>query len=181
MHTATLSAPNPAAGHHRPTPPLETPGHLQASLGQSLVFLEEGDSYDQCGSTVDCHRDRGSGCSRLGYGISPLGGGHHLPHHRAARTYTGLGNRLSEGTTEPCAPEPRRKEQSPTGDCPGLTCRCPGVSGGGVGQWWPAAGLEVLSVAVHAWDLLREVTIILIQFSSVLFSHSVLSDSLPPP
>ena len=35
--TATLSAPNPAAGHHRPTPPLETPGHSQASLGQSLV------------------------------------------------------------------------------------------------------------------------------------------------
>ena len=24
--TATLSAPNPAAGHRRPTPPLETPG-----------------------------------------------------------------------------------------------------------------------------------------------------------
>ena len=35
--TATLSAPNPAAGHHRPTPLLETPGHSQASLGQSLV------------------------------------------------------------------------------------------------------------------------------------------------
>ena len=35
-HTATLSAPNPAAGHHRPTPPPETPGHSQASLGQSL-------------------------------------------------------------------------------------------------------------------------------------------------
>ena len=32
-----LSAPSPAAGHHRPTPPLETPGHSQASLGQSLV------------------------------------------------------------------------------------------------------------------------------------------------
>ena len=29
--------PNPAAGHHRPTSPLETPGHSQASLGQSLV------------------------------------------------------------------------------------------------------------------------------------------------
>ena len=29
--TATLSAPNPAAGHHRPTPLLETPGHSQAS------------------------------------------------------------------------------------------------------------------------------------------------------
>ena len=25
-------------------------------------------------SAVDCHMDRGSGCSRLGYGISPLGG-----------------------------------------------------------------------------------------------------------
>ena len=35
--TATFSASNPASGHHRPTPLLETPGHSQASLGQSLV------------------------------------------------------------------------------------------------------------------------------------------------
>ena len=35
--TATLSAPNPAAGHRRPTPPLEAPGHSWANLGQSLV------------------------------------------------------------------------------------------------------------------------------------------------
>ena len=28
---------NSAAGHHRPTPPPETPGHSQASLGRSLV------------------------------------------------------------------------------------------------------------------------------------------------
>ena len=34
---ATPSAPNPAAGHHQPTPLLETPGHSRASLGQSLV------------------------------------------------------------------------------------------------------------------------------------------------
>ena len=34
---ATLSAPNPAAGHRRPTPLPETPGHSWASLGQSLV------------------------------------------------------------------------------------------------------------------------------------------------
>jgi len=33
----TFSAPKPAAGYHRPTPPPETPGHSQASLGQSLV------------------------------------------------------------------------------------------------------------------------------------------------
>ena len=35
--TATLGAPNPAAGHHWPTRLPETPGHPQASLGQSLV------------------------------------------------------------------------------------------------------------------------------------------------
>ena len=34
---AALSAPNPAAGHLHPTPPLETPGHSWASLAQSLV------------------------------------------------------------------------------------------------------------------------------------------------
>ena len=36
-HTAALSAPDPAAGHHQPMPLLETTGHSQASLGQSLV------------------------------------------------------------------------------------------------------------------------------------------------
>ena len=35
--TAALSALDPAAGHHYPMPPLETPGHSQTSLGQSLV------------------------------------------------------------------------------------------------------------------------------------------------
>ena len=35
--TATLSAPNPATGHHRPTPLPETPGHPQASLEQPPV------------------------------------------------------------------------------------------------------------------------------------------------
>ena len=39
---------------------------------------------------------------------------------------------------------------------------CPGVSGRGLGQQWPAAGLGALSVAVRAWDLLKEVTIIFI-------------------
>ena len=35
--TATLSAPNFATGHYQPTPPLETPEHSWASLGQSLL------------------------------------------------------------------------------------------------------------------------------------------------
>ena len=43
-----------------------------------------------------------------------------------------------------------------------LASGCPGVSGEGVGQWWPAAGLGAWTVAVHAWDPLREVTIIFI-------------------
>ena len=36
-HTAALSVPNPIAGHHWTMPLLETPGHSQASLGQSFV------------------------------------------------------------------------------------------------------------------------------------------------
>ena len=43
--TATVHAPNPAAGHHLSTPPLETPKHPQASLGKSPVeslFLSPG-------------------------------------------------------------------------------------------------------------------------------------------
>ena len=35
--TATLSTLDPAADHHQSTPLPETPGHSQASLGQSLV------------------------------------------------------------------------------------------------------------------------------------------------
>ena len=31
-----------------------------------------------------------------------------------------------------------------------------------MGQWWLAAGLGALSVAVPAWDILKEVTIIFI-------------------
>ena len=35
--TATLTAPNTAAGHHQPMPPLKTLGHYWESLAQSLV------------------------------------------------------------------------------------------------------------------------------------------------
>jgi len=34
------------------------------------------------------------------------------------------------------------------------------------GRRWPAAGLEALSAAVRAWDLLKEVAIFFIPFSS---------------
>ena len=39
-----------------------------------------------------------------------------------------------------------------------------------MGQWWPAAGLGVSTVAVHAGDLLKEATIIFIT-STVVWSQ----------
>ena len=35
--TSALSAPDPAAGHHQPMPPLETPGHSWENLSQFLA------------------------------------------------------------------------------------------------------------------------------------------------
>ena len=52
--------------------------------------------------------------------------------------------------------DPGEKSSDPIGACPGLACEGPGVSGGVVGRRWPAAGLGALSVAVPAWDLLKE-------------------------
>ena len=68
----------------------------------------------------------------------------------------------------PVHQDPGERSSDPRRDCPGLACGCPGVSGGGVGGWWPAAGLGALSAAVHAWHLLREVTIIFIASTKVL-------------
>ena len=42
--------------------------------------------------------------------------------------------------------------------------------GRGMGGQWPAAGSGALSVAVHAWDLLEEVTIIFI-ISTIVWSQ----------
>ena len=50
----------------------------------------------------------------------------------------------------------RERNSDPTRDCLRPACECPGVSSRGMGRWWPAAGLGALSVAVHAWDLLKE-------------------------
>ena len=37
--TAIVHAPNPAAGHHQPTPPLETPGHTGKSVSVHKVLF----------------------------------------------------------------------------------------------------------------------------------------------
>ena len=73
-------------------------------------------------------------------------------------------NRLLEGTNKTlCAPGPRRKEQWPHKRLThSLACECPGVSSGGMGRQWPAAGSGALNAGVCAWNLLKEVTIIFI-------------------
>ena len=63
--TATLSAPSPAAGHQRPTPPLETPGHSQGSLGQSLLgsLLLSPGSWCTQGSVCALQKSYFPGCA----------------------------------------------------------------------------------------------------------------------
>ena len=111
------------------------------------------------GSAVDCRR--GSGCSRLGYGIALL-----------EEVTMNLTIELPELTqdwkidtwrtqTNPVYQDPG-ESNVPTRDWPRLACEWSGVSSRGVGQWWPASGFGEWSVAVHAWDLLKEVTIIFI-------------------
>ena len=65
--------------------------------------------------------------------------------------------------TKPCVhQDPGERSSDPMRDWPGLSHGSPAVSGGGVGQRWPAAGLGALSAAVPAWDPLKEVPIIFI-------------------
>ena len=69
--------------------------------------------------------------------------------------------------TKACAhQDPAERSSDPTR----LVHECPGVSGTGIGWLWPAAGLGALSVAVCAWDLLNEVTIIFIT-STIVWSQ----------
>ena len=65
-------------------------------LSQTCLWVFQS-PLQRYGSPVTCSRGRGSGCHRPGCGVSPLGGDHHLPHHRATRTYTGLGKQTLEG------------------------------------------------------------------------------------
>ena len=72
------------------------------------------------------------------------------------------------------------RSSDPTKDWPRHARECPGVSGRGVGWQWPAAGLEALSVAVCACDLLKEVAIISIT-STIVWKWKVKSFSHVQP
>ena len=65
--------------------------------------------------------------------------------------------------TKPCVhQDPGERSSDPKTDWPSLSHECTGVSGRGVGQWWPAAGLGAPSAAVPTLDLWKEVDIIFI-------------------
>ena len=61
---ATLSAPSPAAGHRWPRPPPEIPGHLRASLSQSLVesLLLSPQCWCTQGSVFACQESVSQSC-----------------------------------------------------------------------------------------------------------------------
>ena len=96
-------------------------------------------------SAMAWHRDRGSECSRPGCGISPFRGGHRSQNlHRTGET-----DSQRAQTKLYVHQDPGERGSDPTRDWPRLACECPGVSGGGVRWWWPAAGLGAVSVAVQ--------------------------------
>ena len=59
------------------------------------------------------------------------------------------------------------RSSDPTKDWPRLAWECPRVSSGGMGWCWPASVLGALNLAVHAWDLLKEVAIVFISCTIV--------------
>ena len=91
-----------------------------------------------------------------------------LTHRRAGRTDTGLGKQTLGGHKQNLV-HTRTQEKgavAPQEADPDLPMRVQ-ESGGGMGQQWSASGLGTQSVAVSAWGLLKEATIIFIQSSSV--------------
>ena len=70
------------------------------------------DKVQRCGPAMDCCRGSDSGCSRSGYGISPLDEVAINPTIELPELTQDSGNRLLEGTNKTlCTPGPRRKEQ----------------------------------------------------------------------
>ena len=107
-------------------------------------------------SAVDSCGDSGSGC---GYGINPLGGGCHWSTRELPELTQDWEIDSWRHKQNLVHQDPGERSRDPTRDWPRLARECPGVSSGGAGHWWPAAGLEAVSVAGYAWDLVKEVTI----------------------
>ena len=114
-------------------------------------------------SAVDCHRGQGSGCSRVGYGISHLGGVTINPTIVPPEpTQDWETDSWRAHTEHYMHQDPGERSTDPTGDWPRLARECPGVCSRGVDQRWPATGTGALNAAVCAQDILKEVAIIFI-------------------
>ena len=137
QHQTLLPSPVTSDGSDKPCAPQdpETHGDWNRTVSECVLW--------KYGSAVDCCRGRASGCSRPGYGISLLGGGRHQSHHRAIRTYIGLGKQTLGGHKQkPCAhQDPGERSSDPIRDWSRLAWECPGVSGRGVGWRRPVVGL----------------------------------------
>ena len=56
--------------------------------------------------------------------------------------------------TKPCVhQDPGKRSSGPTSDLSRLAHECPGVSSGGMGQWWPAAGLRCIESSSECMGL----------------------------
>ena len=107
------------------------PTETQSDLSLSECLLQ------RYVSAVACCRGRGSGCSRPGCGISPLEEIAFNPTIEPPELRQDWGNRLMEGTNRTLhVPGPRRRSSDPTRDWPRLASEYPGVSIGGMDQWW---------------------------------------------
>ena len=86
-----------------------------------------------------------------------------LTHHRSARTDTGLGKETLGGHKQNLVLIRTQEKGSvaPQETDPDLPMSVQ-ESGRSVGQQWPAAALGALSVAVSAWELLKEAAIVFI-------------------
>ena len=88
------------------------------------------------GSAVDCWRCKGSGCSRPGYGISPLGEVTINPTIDPSEITGDWETQSWRAQTKACAhQDPGERSSDSTEDWPRLTCECPGVSA------WVSSGL----------------------------------------
>ena len=116
-------------------------------------------------SAVDCHRNRGSGCSRLGYGIYPLGGGAINPTIELPELTQDWERDSWRAQTEFCAhQDPGERNSDPKKSEPDLPVS---VQESPHELVVACCRVGALSVAVPARDLLKEVTIIFNTFTVV--------------
>ena len=98
------------------------------------------------------------------------------------KTYTGLGKQTLRGHKQNLVNTRTQKKGTVTQNRKTHTCyECPGVFSGGVGQQGPAPWSGALSVAVLAWDFLKEIVIILITSTLVWSQVKQQGGNTAPP